>query len=106
MRLINADKFKEEVAAMTICDNLPTKKANAMLNLIDMQPTAIEGDVVDYGWSYKRTASVKPSEHHYEEPGEKSYIKYSCPICEALGHLHQVIPGDKNCPLCGVNLCW
>lgn len=36
MRTIDAHKFKEQVAAMTIRDDLPVDKANAMIKLIDM----------------------------------------------------------------------
>ena len=40
MRLIDADAFKEQVAAMTFKENYSVRKANAMIQLIDMQPTA------------------------------------------------------------------
>lgn len=105
-RVIDADKFKKQVAAMTISENLPIEKANALLKLIDIQPTAINGVVKDAGAAYMRTTSVKPTEHHYEEPGEKPYIKYSCPVCESLGNLHQVNRFVQNCPVCGVQLYW
>lgn len=105
-RTINADKFKEQVAAMTIRENLPVKKANAMLGLIDMQSTAINGKAIEAEYAYQRITYINPSKHHYEEPGEEPYIKYSCPVCEAVGNLHQVTPGEVNCPLCGVNLSW
>lgn len=39
MRLIDADAFKEQVAIMTLKENLPVNKANAMIKLIDTQPT-------------------------------------------------------------------
>lgn len=39
MRLIDADAFKEQVAIMTLKENLPVNKANAMIKLIDAQPT-------------------------------------------------------------------
>lgn len=105
-RTIDADKFKWQVAAMTVSENLPVKKVNAMLSLIDMQPTAIEGVVCASEYAYRRFTRIKPAERHYEEPGEKPYIKYSCPVCETVGNLHQVTPGEGNCPLCGVNLSW
>lgn len=105
-RTINADKFKKQVAAMTIRENFSINKANAMLKLVDMQPTAIDGIVKEAEYAYQRITYVRPIEHHYEEPKEKLYIKYSCPVCEAVGNLHQVTPGERNCPLCNVNLCW
>ena len=42
MRLIDADAFNKQVAAMTIKENYPVEKANAMMKLIDMQPTALD----------------------------------------------------------------
>lgn len=42
MRLIDADAFNKQVAAMTIKENYPVEKANAMMMLIDMQPTALD----------------------------------------------------------------
>lgn len=57
-------------------------------------------------YAYRRMTYIRPTEHHYEEPGEKLCIKYGCLVCEALGNIHRVIHGEKNCPLCGVNLSW
>lgn len=105
MRTINADKFKEQVAAMTL-KGVPVDKANSMLRLIDMQQTVITGVVTKVEFSHRRFTRVKPSEHHYEELGEQPYLKYSCPVCEALGNLHQVLPIEHNCQLCGVYLYW
>lgn len=45
-RLIDADKFKEQVAAMTIAHNYPPSKAIALAELIDKQPTAFDLDMV------------------------------------------------------------
>ena len=42
MRLIDADDFNKQVAAMTIKENYPVEKANAMMKLIDMQPTVLD----------------------------------------------------------------
>lgn len=106
MGLIDADKFKKQVAAMTIGDNLPVDRANALLRLIDMQPVAINGKVKEAEFAYQRITYIRPTEHHYEEMGENPYIKYSCPVCEAVGNLHQVTLRDRNCPLCGVYLNW
>lgn len=46
MRLIDADEFTKQVAAMTIANNYPTEKANAWCALIDAQPTAYNADKV------------------------------------------------------------
>jgi rubrerythrin len=35
-----------------------------------------------------------------------AYIKYFCPVCEAVGNKHQLIRNEENCPLCNVNLLW
>lgn len=40
MRPIDADAFKEQVAAIAIMDNLPADKCNSLCKLIEMQPTA------------------------------------------------------------------
>lgn len=45
MRLINADAFKEQVAEMTL-HGVPVDKANAMLKLIDAQPTAYDPEEI------------------------------------------------------------
>lgn len=105
MRLIDSDKFKEQVAAMTL-KGVPINKANAMLKLIDKQPTAINGKVTDAEYVYQRVTYVRPMERHYEKLGETPYIKYCCPVCEALGNSHQVISNQANCSLCNVNLNW
>lgn len=42
MRLIDADAFKEQVAAIAIKNNLPADKCNALCELIEMQPTIEE----------------------------------------------------------------
>lgn len=46
MRLIDADKFKQQIAAITVADNLPAEKCNAMCRLIDKQPTVYDRDKV------------------------------------------------------------
>lgn len=40
MRLIDADAFKEQVAAIAITNNLPADKCASLCELIEMQPTA------------------------------------------------------------------
>lgn len=106
MRLIDADAFQKQIAAMAVKDILPIKKVNSMLRLIDAQPTAIDGVLRDTKETYRRTVKVNPTECHYEEVGEEPYIKYICPVCEALGRRHQVNPVVQNCPVCGVQLYW
>lgn len=105
-RTIDADNFKKQIAAMTIKHDLPVEKANAMIKLIDMQPTAINGKVTDAKHAYQRITYVYPTVHHYEEPGETPYIKYGCPICETVGNQHRIAKGETTCPLCNANLSW
>lgn len=45
-RLINADKFKDQVTAMMIAHNYPQVKAIALTELIDKQPTVFDVDKV------------------------------------------------------------
>lgn len=48
MRLIDAELFKKQVAAMTIRNGYIPEKANALCELIDSQPTAFDvGKVVE-----------------------------------------------------------
>lgn len=76
--------------------------------------------------AYKQRVKLKPNEHHYENEGEKPYIKYTCPICEQLaksveGHplyandeddengrfvSFQLQKGIEQCLCCGVNIDW
>lgn len=44
--LIDADAFKKQIAGMTIANNYPVKKASALCDLIDAQPTAYDPDRV------------------------------------------------------------
>lgn len=66
----------------------------------------IEGKFKKSKHVYKRITKVKPVEHHYENPNEKPYIKYGCPVCESLGNRFSFPQGINNCPLCNVNLLW
>lgn len=54
MRLIDADKFKQQVAAAVARDNLVVEKGNAVCRLIDQQPTAFDvlkvmDQIAEYG---------------------------------------------------------
>ena len=46
MRLIDADKFKQQIAGMTVINNFPVEKANKLCELIDSQPTAYDVDKI------------------------------------------------------------
>ena len=66
----------------------------------------MKGIVKDSRLVHDRCVRVRPVEHHYEDKGEKPYIKYGCPVCEALGNMHQLLQGVDHCMLCGVKLAW
>lgn len=46
MRLIDADKFKQQIAGMAIVNGYSAQKVNKMCELIDAQPTAYDVDAV------------------------------------------------------------
>lgn len=46
MRLIDADEFQKQIVGMTILNNYPLNKSNALCELVDNQPTAFDADSV------------------------------------------------------------
>ncbi len=46
MRLIDADYFKEQIAAATVKENIEPKKGIALMGVVDSQPTAYDVDKV------------------------------------------------------------
>lgn len=65
---------------------------------------AIKHDLNKFEKLTKKEIPVKPIAHHYEEVGEKPYIKYSCPKCNSKYQLIENI--GKYCPYCGQRLDW
>lgn len=75
---------------------------------------------------HKQKVKLRPNEHHYENEGEKPYIKYSCQLCEQLAKSVKGFPiysddeydegrkfvrfsfpkGTEKCPCCGINIDW
>lgn len=51
---------------------------------------------------YKHVVRVRPMVGHYYGGG----VKYSCPVCAAVGDLHQVPYLEDSAPICEVNLAW
>ena len=47
-----------------------------------------------------------PVRHHYEDPGEKPKIKYTCPVCDQADLRHAITEGEDDCPCCGVHFFW
>lgn len=66
----------------------------------------IEGRIKKAKYAFQKTVSIRPIEHNYANKNEPKYIKYVCPICQALGNSFQLSEGMENCPLCNVNLLW
>lgn len=65
------------------------------------------GIIISSAYVHRKHAKVNPIPHHYEEPGEKPYIKWHCPVCTMLGNRKISIPEKiPDCPLCGVHLNW
>ncbi|MCQ4983537.1 hypothetical protein NE564_25770 [Blautia producta] len=85
MRLIDADAFKEQVAAIAIKDNLPAGKCCALCKLIEMQPTArswhkiSDGDLPQGPYSQKRKFYCKEKGYGYRILlyGDKGFYYYS-----------------------------
>lgn len=64
--------------------------------------TSLNGIVTEGKYAYQRITKVKPVLHYYGD----DYIKYGCPICEALGNKHQIAYSSAQCSQCNVNLSW
>lgn len=107
MRLIDADRMKSNTPNLVL--ETDGTRERRLYDTLDYQPTVIEGTIIGEEEEenlpiYKKITRVKPLAHYYMPNG--TYIKYSCPVCEALGNKHQVYRGEENCPLCNVNLVW
>lgn len=90
MRLIDADKFKQQIAAIVIRDNLVTGKGTALCELIDRQPTAYDVDkVVEWLDEY---AHSEICNSHKGCP-YKDNKDMHCENCGAMGTLEIVKSG-------------
>lgn len=102
MKIIDADLEKNRISA--IIKEIGTKtdedakifSAKDIFKILNDAPTFIQGEVTKADYSFQRITFIKPTEHHYEEKGEKPYIKYGCPVCEALGNKHQSVKEKIN----------
>lgn len=121
-----AEQLKEEreriVAALRAFDFtiLAPSKIDAIMEVINASEVKeerkmIKGVIIDAEQHkvadertpiFRKLAYVKPIANHYEDEGEAPYIKYNCPVCELIGHKHQVTEGFGRCWSCGVNLIW
>lgn len=102
MRLIDADRMKGNTPNWLLeTDGMRNRYLHDEL---DYQPTVIEGSVEEAEFAYQRTTKIKPLVIYYSI--QPKYVKYSCPVCSALGNKHQLTYGEEHCPLCNVNLTW
>lgn len=90
-----------ELVYITDIDTLKIAERLKMYEDIADQGYVTESDVV-----YKKITYMRPVKRDYSDECHPNYYKYTCPICDMLGNKHQVLQGDKNCCLCGVNLLW
>lgn len=75
MRLIDADTFKSQIAGMTILNNYPANKANALCELIDAQPTAYDPDkVVEQLGKLKKAEQDRPDDCDEDGCGDGEQI--------------------------------
>lgn len=82
MRLIDADKFKQQIAAAIIRDNLVVEKGNSMCNLIDKQPTAYDVDKVVEKLEELREEILQDTA--YDNDTVNHYLGYADLMIEAI----------------------
>ena len=88
MRLIDAELFKKQVAAMTIRNGYIPEKANALCELIDSQPTAF-----DVGKVVKQLDKASDS-YEFDEPGQEHVQMIN--LTEALEIVKGVELNERN----------
>ena len=111
MRQIDADKFKQQIAAMTIKNNYPANKANALYKLIDSQPT-VEAEPVRQGhivWKERTVGGYKYAETKCENCGSIMEVEVEHPIETKVGYCSKCGKRlDDNfmhyCPNCGTRV--
>jgi hypothetical protein len=102
MRLVDADRMKGNTPNWLLeTDGI---RERYLYDELDHQPTVIEGDVKESEYCCERITKIKPLVITYSI--NPRYVKYTCPVCSALGNDHQLSKGIKNCDLCNVNLIW
>lgn len=76
-RLIDADEFQKQIVGMTILNNYPPDKANALCKLADSQPTAFDVEKVLNELKHEESEALR----RYSESKGTSYAfsdKCSC----------------------------
>ena len=88
MRLIDAELFKKQVAAMTIRNGYIPEKANALCELIDSQPTAFDvGKVV-------KQLDKASDDYEFDEQGKEHVQMIN--LTEALEIVKGVELNERN----------
>lgn len=77
--------------------------------------------IVPSKFGFKNKVKLRPTEHRYIGNNGKTYVEYSCQICQQLAETIIKLPledggsdcsipmfpkGTKRCPCCGVNIDW
>lgn len=83
MRLIDAELFKKQVAAMTIRNGYMPEKANALCELIDNQPTAFDLDKTVKELDEK-SFFVATSKEFYNNPKNGEYAENVVSLADAI----------------------
>lgn len=90
---------------------METKKVKDVINHMEerlrhcvssvaISKVAVESSIL----ALKKQIPQKPIEKHYEEEGEKPYIKYKCPSCQSRYQISKNY--DFYCPQCGQKIDW
>lgn len=83
MRLIDADYFKEQIAAVTIKNNIEPKKGLALLELIDAQPTAYNVDEV--------VEQLERESERWHESGKEYQDKSELGVAAGFRHAIKIV---------------
>lgn len=79
MRLIDADFFKEQIAAATLKNNIEPNKGLALMELVDVQPTVIENclslEMIKEEYFLKGLEASKTIKWEYESEEIKRVMK-------------------------------
>lgn len=107
MRLIDADAFKTQVAAVTALQGLNVEKAASLLMLIDQQPTVEAEPVVHARWINERQCTNDVAEYAdyiaWLAATESSSVFWDCGHC---GVPARGIPAKppRFCQWCGAKI--
>lgn len=97
--------FSNEIVGKFLTDHSAGVRA-LFEELCKYEDIAEQGYVTEANVVHKKITYMRPTKRDYSDKWHPNYYKYTCPICDMLGNKHQVLKGDKNCCLCGVNLLW